>query len=128
MKLTGRFRAGVACAAGTARNRESADGNAGGAKSSVRPLSFMVRPHPEYTNDPLRVEHLVTQVVLDIDASGTGAGKGAGKIAHENFMGRRILERIVRQGGEQCAGLWFKAGGSQLLRILPGVPGEKRPA
>ena len=66
MKLTGHVCTEIQNEAGTARNRKGTERNAGGVTQSVRPLWFIVRPHPQYADNAFLEKYLVDLPMLDI--------------------------------------------------------------
>lgn len=76
--------------------------------------SFIVRPHADDFHRPLRRIDLINQPVLDIDA----ARKCPGQIAHEFFVWRRILKRILREDVEKPLRLRPEIGRRDFPRVL----------
>ena len=68
-----------------------------------------MRPYPQHLDDVLLRDYLVDEAMLDIQPPGVGASR----IAYELFVGRRILERVLRKDGQQLLvlGLQPRRGG-----------------
>jgi len=68
-----------------------------------------MRPHPQHHDEVLLRDDLVDEATLDVQLPGAGASR----IAYELFVGRRILERVLRKDGQQLLvlGLQPRRGG-----------------
>lgn len=83
---------------------------------------FIVSPHPEHLHCVLFGEHLVHQPMLDVDATGIGAGQ----VTNELLEGRRVAERVLAEYVEQRLGLRPQACGRELLGIALCLFGEEQ--
>src|SRR3989344_2242453 len=81
------------------------------------PLSFILRPHPQYFDDFLLFEHLVHQSMLNVDA----ARIGSLQIAEETFKRRRGLERVFLKESQKFLHLLRKRSAFELLCIFDSI-------
>lgn len=58
--------------------------------------------------------------MLDVDASGIGAGE----VADQFFVGWRCAEGVFGEYCQQILGPGFQPGGGEFLRVFFGMPGE----
>ena len=80
-------------------------------------------PQAQHFHDPLWLQNLIHQTMLDVDTSITGTPK----IPHQGFIGRRLPEGVVGQKIEQGLGLLLQAWGcrSQFSGVLLGRSREQ---
>lgn len=76
-------------------------------------------PHTEDLDGVGFGEELVDEAVLNVDA----ARVGAGEVADEFFVGRRILVRVGLQDAQKQLGLGAQAGGLEFSGILARLGG-----
>lgn len=77
-------------------------------------------PHPKHLDYVQAVQDLVHEAVLDVDPSGNGARQ----VAHEPFVGRRSLVRVVTKDLQEALGLGLEAGRLEFLGVFLGLGGE----
>ena len=85
-------------------------------------ILLIVRPHSKHLHNPLLLEHLIDQTVLNIDPSQTGASQ----VADQFLVGWRGLERVLGQNCQQGLGFFFQSGGSKFFGILLCVLGVQK--
>ena len=76
--------------------------------------SFIVRPHAQNLDGFLVLQHFVNKAVLNVDPT----QKGTRQVAHQFFIGRRILKRVFLDDGQQFLGFGLQLTCSEFLRIL----------
>lgn len=75
--------------------------------SAIRPEPHVVRPHPQDLDDPITLEDLIDEAVLDVDP----AGLGASEIAERLLEGRLRPPRILSEDSKEFFSLRSQARG-----------------
>ncbi len=82
--------------------------------------SFVMCPHSDDLDCVFRLEDLIDEPVLDVDA----AGEGACEIADQPFEGRGTLPRICAQDLDQILGFVPKTTSGELAGVFLSLPRE----
>jgi len=81
-------------------------------------LSFVVGPHANHFYDPLFLQHLINQAVLNIDSPGIRACQISDELLERGW----VLEGLLRKDVKKFFSPWSQAGGGKPLCILLRLP------